>query len=133
MAKKNMTRAQALECAIAMFEEGSEPRIVLEKMLAQITKPRKATVSKARLMNENLAAKVVGRFPANGDFITTKDVVAMGIPGIATPQKATAVLKVAGELNLIEQRYDLKHKKAVYCVNKAVVDYLDAKEDDVED
>jgi hypothetical protein len=108
--KKNITRAQALEFAINMIQTAVENGItesdgvaeteVLSKMLAQVTKPRKAAVSKARKVNENLANKVA---ELAGDEVTTKDVVALGLPEIATTQKAAAVLRVACELGKFEK------------------------------
>ena len=97
--KKNMTRAQALQFAIDNIDN-DEVKDVLGNMLAQVTKPRKAAVSKARKMNENLASKV---YDLAGDEVTTKDVVALGIAEIATTQKAAAVLRVACELGKFEK------------------------------
>lgn len=108
--KKNITRAQALEFAINIIRiavdngitesDGVAETEVLSKMLDQLNKPRKATVSKARLMNENLARALAEK--ADGE-ITTKDAVAFGIPEIGTTQKAAAVLRVAIELGLFEK------------------------------
>lgn len=96
MAEKNITRAQALQFAIDNIDN-DEVKDVLSKMLAQVTKPRKAVVSKARLGNEALAKWV---YDHAGDVVTTKDVVAMDNPSIMTTQKASAVLRVACELGL---------------------------------
>lgn len=108
--KKNVTRKQALEFAISIIRhavdcgitesDGAAETEVLESMLNQLSKPRKATVSKARLMNENLARALAEK--ADGE-ITTKDAVAFGIPEIGTTQKAAAVLRVATELGLFEK------------------------------
>jgi hypothetical protein len=108
--KKNVTRKQALQFAINIIRHAVECGItepdgvaeteVLESMLDQLNKPRKATVSKARLMNENLARALAEK--ADGE-ITTKDAVAFGIPEIGTTQKAAAVLRVATELGLFEK------------------------------
>ena len=99
MAEKNITRAQALQFAIANLPE-NEYTAVLNTMLAQVTKPRKAVVSKARKVNEILAFKVT---ELAGDEVTTKDVVALGIPEVTTTQKAAAVLRVACELGKFEK------------------------------
>lgn len=99
MAEKNITRAQALQFAIDNIDN-DEVKDVLGKMLAQVTKPRKAAVSKARKMNENLVNKI---YDLAGDEVTTKDVVAFGLPEIATTQKAAAVLRVACELGKFEK------------------------------
>lgn len=108
--KKNITRAQALEFAINIIQIAVENGItesdgvaeteVLSNMLAQVTKPRKAAVSKARKMNENLVSKI---YDLTEGEVTTKDVVAFGLPEIATTQKAAAVLRVACELKKFEK------------------------------
>ena len=100
--KKNITRAQALTNGIAYANANGDTDTaeVLGNMLAQVTKPRKAAVSKARKMNENLVTEV---FKLAGDVVTTKDVVALGIAEIATTQKAAAVLRVACELGKFEK------------------------------
>lgn len=99
MAEKNITRAQALQFAISNLDN-EEVVEVLDKMLQSISKPRKAAVSKARKMNENLVNKI---YDLAGDEVTTKDVVAFGLPEIATTQKAAAVLRVACELGKFEK------------------------------
>lgn len=125
--KKNITRAQALEFAINIIQIAVENGItesdgvaeteVLSNMLAQVTKPRKAAVSKARKVNENLANKVAELVADNHDTaVTTKDVVALGLPEIATTQKAAAVLRVACELGKFEKVVDGKkvgYKKVI--------------------
>ena len=108
--KNTMTRAQALQfamdniianCGDDLEKCGGDVALdVLGKMLAQVTKPRKAAVSKARKANENLANKVA---ELAGNEVTTKDVVALGLPEIATTQKAAAVLRVACELGKFEK------------------------------
>ena len=117
--KNTITRAQALQFAMKLIEDTSDApeyvaaHEVLGNMLAQVTKPRKAAVSKARKVNENLAKKVA---ELAGDEVTTKDVVALGIPEITTTQKAAAVLRVACELGKFEKVVDGKkvgYKKVV--------------------
>lgn len=100
--KKNITRAQALQFAIDNVDN-DEVKEVLGNMLAQVTKPRKAAVSKARKINENLAERVMECFPFDGGLQTTKDVVSMGFAEITTTQKAAAVLRVACEMGLAEK------------------------------
>lgn len=115
MAEKNITRAQALTKAIDYARGCGDSATVevLEKMLAQVTKPRKAAVSKARKVNEILAKKVTELIADNHETaVTTKDVVALGIPEITTTQKAAAVLRVACELGYFEKVVD--GKKAGY-------------------
>lgn len=117
--KKNITRAQALTNGIAYANANGDADTaeVLGKMLAQVTKPRKAAVSKARKVNENLANKVAELVADNHDTaVTTKDVVALGLPEIATTQKAAAVLRVACELGKFEKVVDGKkvgYKKVI--------------------
>ena len=114
--KNTMTRAQALQFAIDNIDN-DEVKDVLGKMLAQVTKPRKAAVSKARLANEGLAKKVAELVADNHNTaVTTKDVVNLGIPEIATTQKAAAVLRVACELGYFEKVVDGKkvgYKKVI--------------------
>lgn len=114
MAEK-ITRKQALTTAIETLIRANfdgwdianydETVDVLDKMLASLSKPRKAVVSKARKMNENLARTV---WENAGETITSKEVVALGIPEILTTQKATAVLKVATELGYFAKEVDGK-------------------------
>jgi hypothetical protein len=125
--KKNMTRAQALQfamdniitnCGDDLEKCGGDVALeVLNKMYEQVTKPRKAAVTKARKVNENLADKVTKLVADNHDTaITTKDVVALGLPEITTTQKAAAVLRVACELGKFEKVIDGKkvgYKKVV--------------------
>lgn len=115
MSETTITRKSALETAIIALDfmnaEALRPEQladvdylevceVLQKMLASISKPRKATVSKARLQNENLAAWLHENAP---ETVSTKDVVNLGNPYIATTQKAAAVLRVAVERGLFEK------------------------------
>ena len=113
MTKSNVTRKSALSAAIIAFDflnmesirpEGMpdvdymEVKEVLGNMLAQVSKPRAKAVSKARLMNENLAHEVAKALPAEG--LTSKQIVELGNPAITTTQKAAAVMRVAEELGL---------------------------------
>ena len=125
--KKNMTRAQALQfamdniianCGDDLEKCGGDVALeVLGNMLAQVTKPRKAAVSKARKMNENLVDKIYELVADNHEVaVTTKDIVALGLPEIATTQKAAAVLRVACELGKFEKVVDGKkvgYKKVI--------------------
>lgn len=125
--KKNMTRAQALQfamdnivanCGDDLEKCGGDVALeVLGNMLAQVTKPRKAAVSKARKMNENLVDKIYKLVADNHEVaVTTKDIVALGLPEIATTQKAAAVLRVACELGKFEKVVDGKkvgYKKVI--------------------
>ena len=75
-------------------------------MLEQIAKPRAKAVSKARKMNENLAAEVAKALPAEG--LTSKQIVELGNPAITTTQKAAAVMRVAEELGYAHKVKDGK-------------------------
>lgn len=106
-----ITRKDALTVAIALAKDAGNTEVAktLENMLAQISKPRAKAVSKARKANEYLANKV---WELGGDEVTTKDVVALGMPDITTTQKAAAVLRVACELGKFEKVTD--KKKVIY-------------------
>jgi hypothetical protein len=107
-----ITRANAIAIAIERCADLPDVVAVLTKMHDQLTAPRKATISKARKANENLAAKVRDAVSANGDGMTTKDIVDLGIVGITTTQKAAAVCKVACELGYLTK-----------CVNGKAITY----------
>lgn len=113
MTKSNVTRKSALSAAIIAFDflnmeairpdgmpdvDYAEVKETLGKMLEQVSKPRAKAVSKARKMNENLAAEVAKVLPAEG--LTSKEIVSLGNPAITTTQKAAAVMRVAEELGL---------------------------------
>ena len=115
MAKSTMTRKQAIELAIhvlsttredwdaAPLEDAVE---VLTKMGEQLSKPRAKAVSKARKLNESLAAEIAHHIPAEG--MTSKDIVNLGNPAVTTTQKAVAVMRVAEELGLVTRVKDGK-------------------------
>jgi len=94
MATKNngITRADAIAFAIKACEGNAEVVDVLTKMHAQLTKPRAKAVSKARKANETLAAKVRDAISAKGDGMSTKDIVALGLPEITTTQRRLLLL-----------------------------------------
>ena len=137
MSKNTITRAQAIELAISAVEhtreywetdgdwspENSDEVItVLKKMHEQLVKPRAKAVSKARKLNEGLAAKVAAMLPAEG--LGSKAIVGLGLPEVATTQKAAAVMRVAEELGLVKK-----------VVEKKVITYKPVEEqpDPVED
>ena len=102
MAKTSMTRKDALTIAIAEVAN-PEAVAVLEKMLAQISKPRTSTPSKsaARVLNERIAHELAGMYET-GSRITCSKVIAgspyLGGEGVViTPQKAVGVMAVACE------------------------------------
>ena len=106
MTRKNtVTRANALAAAIARFEANEPEREILEKMLAQVTKPRKKTdaPSKTRLDNERLAREVANAFIANGNEWQGSKWISEHGRGILTTQKAVAVCRVGMELGLINR------------------------------
>ncbi len=102
MANKEMTRKEALENAIDWIEDGAqgedavmiETAAILRKMHAQMTKPRKKsdTPSKARILNESLAAKCYEAMEGQ-ENVTSKWLIEH-VNGIMTPQKCTAVMKI---------------------------------------
>ena len=121
MTKSNVTRKSALSAAIIAFDflnmEGIRPegmpdvdymevKETLGKMLEQVSKPRAKAVSKARKANEYLASVIVKQMPADG--MTSKEIVAIGLPDVATTQKAAAVMRVAEELGLVAKIKDSK-------------------------
>ena len=114
MAKNTITRKSALSAAIIAFDflnmesirpEGMpdvdymEVKQTLANMLEQVSKPRAKAVSKARKANEYLASVIAKQIPAEG--ITSKGIVNIGLPDVATTQKAAAVMRVAEELGLV--------------------------------
>lgn len=117
MAKTTITRKSALSNALvfcnyanvtALSIEGHEnidwveTANVLAKMLEQVSKPRAKAVSKARKMNENLAAEIATAMAENGTpSLTSKEIVALGMPDVTTTQKAAAVMRVAEEMGLV--------------------------------
>ena len=137
MAKNTITRKSALSAAIIAFDflnmesirpEGMpdvdymEVKQTLANMLEQVSKPRAKAVSKARKMNENLAAEVAKALPAEG--LTSKQIVELGNPAITTTQKAAAVMRVAEELGYAHKVKD--GKKISY------LPYVPAEGEDVE-
>ena len=121
MTKSNVTRKSALSAAIIAFDflnmEGIRPegmpdvdymevKETLGKMLEQVSKPRAKAVSKARKANEYLASVIVKQMPADG--MTSKEIIAIGLPDVATTQKAAAVMRVAEELGLVAKIKDGK-------------------------
>ena len=114
MATKNngITRADAIAFAMERCTDNADVVVVLKKMHDQLTKPRAKAVSKARKANENLAAKVRDAISAKGDGMSTKDIVALGLPEITTTQKAAAVCRVAVELGYLAK-----------CVNGKAITY----------
>lgn len=121
MTKSNVTRKSALSAAIIAFDflnmesirpdgmpdvDYMEVKETLAKMLEQVSKPRAKAVSKARKANEYLASVIVKQMPVDG--LTSKEIVAIGLPDVATTQKAAAVMRVAEELGLVAKVKDGK-------------------------
>ena len=121
MTKSNVTRKSALSAAIIAFDflnmesirpdgmpdvDYAEVKETLAKMLEQVSKPRAKAVSKARKANEYLASVIVKQMPVDG--LTSKEIVAIGLPDVATTQKAAAVMRVAEELGLVAKVKDGK-------------------------
>lgn len=113
MTKSNVTRKSALSAAIialdylnfegiqieGITEDYSDIKTTLGNMLEQVSKPRAKAVSKARKANEYFASVIAKQIPAEG--ITSKGIVGIGLPDVATTQKAAAVMRVAEELGLV--------------------------------
>lgn len=132
MTKSTITRKQALENALifcnyanvtALTIEGNEgidwveTANVLAKMHEQVSKPRAKAVSKARKMNENIAREVTKAMAENGTpHLTSKEIVALGMPDVTTTQKAAAVMRVAEELGLAHKVKD--GKKITYVLTE---------------
>lgn len=109
MAEKKMTRADAIQFAIDYLADGIDNEILkeddqtnevlatLKKMHEQLTKPRKKsdTKSKARILNESLADKCVAAM--EGHEAVTSKWLQEHVNGLLTPQKTTAVMKIAVE------------------------------------
>ena len=98
MANKEMTRAQALVFAINTireYEGECEAITVLEKMHAQVTKPRKKSdaPTKTQILNANLAEKCFEAISEKGEAVTSKW-ICEHVNGIMTPQKCTAVMRL---------------------------------------
>jgi len=120
MAKK-MTRKEALEFAIDniiancgddLAKCGGEEAIeVINKMLTSIEKQsnRPKGTSKTRLENEKLADDLVGEMVAVDHPVSTKWITEH-VRYVTTPQKATAVCKVAVERGDIIRTVDDKKK-----------------------
>lgn len=121
MSKNTITRADAIAFAydvilgittgdgFALEEDNTKAAEVLPvllKMHEQLVKPRKAAVSKARVANEGLAKKLAKMLPAEG--LGSKGIVGLGLPEVATTQKAAAVMRVAEELGLVQKVVDKK-------------------------
>ena len=107
--KKNViTRAAALAYVI---ERCDNPEVaeVLRKMHAQVTKPRKKSdaPSKVQIMNRNLATAAVAAIREYGEPVTSKW-ICEHVNGIMTPQKCTAVMKVAIDAGEITKNKDGK-------------------------
>jgi len=113
MANKEMTRAQALTFAIDRLREIEgdwaeldESIAVLEKMHAQVTKPRKKSdaPTKTQIINANLAEKCYAAMEGQ-ENVTSKWLIEH-VNGLMNPQKVTAVMKI-----LIESGKVVKNKE----------------------
>lgn len=107
MAEKKMTRKAALENVLGWIAEGyipsdeatvEEVQEVLEKIYASVTRPcvKSDAPSKARILNESLAAQCVAAIREHGEPVTGKWLIEH-VNGLMTPQKVTAVMKIAIE------------------------------------
>ena len=90
MDEKKMTRAEALELAIAALEDNPDAVEVLKKMHASVTKPRKRkTDDTKRLANIARGEEFVAKW--EGDTFTAKDV--KETLNLSSIQQAIAVCK----------------------------------------
>ena len=105
MANKEMTRAQALTNAIALFEDGSPEIEVLSKMLASITKPRKKSDAPSKARIENLALVDAACAAMGGNEVNAKWLTEH-VRGILTTQKAAAVMRLGVEVGKIVKVVD---------------------------
>ena len=100
MAEKKMTRKEALEFVLALpeVENNAEVAEVIGKIYASVTRPRVKSdaPSKARILNESLAAQCVAAIREHGEPVTGKWLIEH-VNGLMTPQKVTAVMKIAIE------------------------------------
>lgn len=117
-----MTRKDALTHAIKILKEqdvfgyADENAVaVLEKMLAQINKPRAASTpskSQARVSNEiivyELADMVETGSIINSSWVVGHSPYGNGQYPVLTPQKVTGIMKVACELGFFERVKDGK-------------------------
>ena len=110
--KSNVTRKSALEFCMELPEVKANPEVaeVLGKMYASITKPRTKSdaPSKARILNESLATAAVAAIREHGEPVSTKWITEH-VNGILTPQKATAVMKLAIERGEVTREKDGKN------------------------
>ena len=90
-----VTRAQALEYVLA-YEMPAEIAAVLKKMLEQVSKKSVRTGETAtRKNNRKLADLVVAAIASRPDELINSSWIAKNVDGIATPQKANAVIQIA--------------------------------------
>ena len=120
MAEKKMTRKEALEMAIEIFEQRESSMFdnelqdaaveVLTKMVTQIEKQAKRPRSKssARVANEPIAREFVKKLVTVGEPVNAKWMT-YNVRFCTTPQKAVAVAKIAEEWGAIE-RISIKNR-----------------------
>lgn len=107
-----MTRAQALEFAIQTirdYEGDCEAIEILSKMHEQVTKPCKRAEGPTKVQRANaaLAAAAVAAIREKGEPVTSKW-ICEHVTGIMTPQKCTAVMRIAIENGEAEKHKDGK-------------------------
>lgn len=112
MATITATRKSVIAKAIELENVWTPDEMdVLVKMLASLEKPRKKSdePTKTQLINANLADRLVEVMRQHGDPVSAKW-IAENVDGIATAQKAVAVVHAAGER--ITKFYD--QRQALY-------------------
>jgi len=122
MAEKKMTRKEALQWTLDIVadyasdypenaEMANQVWEVLNKMLAQVSKSRKKSdaPSKTRIQNEGLANQCVAAIAAHGDEPVNSKWLQEHVHGLMSPQKTTAVMKIAIEDGRIVKEKDGKN------------------------
>lgn len=112
MAEKNsITRVDALDFALDLIREFVDNPTEcaeyekLKGMRDSLAKPRakKEGESAPRIKNKNLANEVHAAMVEKGDGLNARDIVDLGIVGITSTQKASAVMKVGVEEGLFKR------------------------------
>ena len=100
MAEKKKTRKEAMECVLALpeVENNAEVAEAIGKPYASVTRPpvKSDAPSKARTPTDSLAAQCVAAIREHGEPLTGKWLIEH-VNGLMTPQKVTAVMKIAIE------------------------------------
>lgn len=119
MANENtVTRKDALTAAINMFEPNDETRVVLEKMLSQITKSEdyvSPSQEKAKAERAALMEACIEAIAANPDVDVDTKWLMNHVNGVNSTQKASNLMATAAKQGRIEKVYG-SNKKVHYKV-----------------